>query len=145
MTIEYRYEEAWNCVLIRVSGAMQPDEYRLMIRQQSADSRIRPGHLRFNDTRRVNEIPDADTTRAFAQLSNEFERMQPMQRSAILVAGETLFGMARLFQAHRGESDEKIGVFQGLAQAFEWLGLPADAPDPFSDEAWEPEWSSAGL
>ena len=123
---------------------MRPDEYRLLMRQQAGDPRIHPGHLRFNDTRHVAVMPDVDTTREFARLSNEFELTQPMKRSAILVANDTLFGMSRLFQAHRGESDEKIGVFHKLARAYEWLGLPADTPDPFSDEVWEPEWSSAG-
>jgi hypothetical protein len=40
--------------------------------------------------------------------------------------GDAVFGLSRLFQALRSESETELRVFRDLGEARAWLGLPAE-------------------
>jgi hypothetical protein len=50
----------------------------------------------------------------------------PDARVAIVAVTDEFFGLGRMYQMLRGESQVDVRVFRDLAEAEDWLGLPAD-------------------
>lgn len=137
MPIEYAFHDAFNCLLVRITGAVTEADFSGAAARVSSDPRIEAGHIRFTDLRMVRELPSAAELEGIAWRISELGRRKSALRSAILVGTDHHFGMARLFQAHRGVDQDTISVFREYDEAARWLGLPTDGPDLFGEvDVW---------
>ena len=66
------------------------------------------------------------TVKAAARLLRERGENRPGGRLAILADSDPVFGMARLYQAHRDHPHGEIGVFRDRRKALDWLGVSED-------------------
>lgn len=136
MTIRYRFDEDWNCLLIKFAGEPDLGTFRAFLKAMRADKRIKPGYLRLSDLRGISGERDADLLRTFAEMMSERDREVPPSLSAIIVAADIDFGMSRLYISNLEFAQEKYAVFKDLKEARAWLGLPDDGEDPYETGEW---------
>jgi hypothetical protein len=96
-------------------------------RHLGADPRFERDFRQYWDLR---DITDMRITRVGLTLAAKLNPFGPSARRAIVVASDTSFGLARMYDLLRGESGDVIQVFRDRAAALEWLGLPASAEPP---------------
>ena len=102
----------------------------LLIRHAAAirtDPRVDRGYSQLADLREVARFsltPDAIRTNA------DLTPYGPDSRRAIVVANESEYGLARLFQLSLGASGDHVLVSRELAAALTWLGLAPDTRWP---------------
>lgn len=135
MPVEYRYDVETGCLLFRLRGHLNLQEFKDAVARAKADPDIPPGHLRFSDLRAILGTPNAGDVEEIARLSNALDEVKPPRLSALLADQDFFFGLARMFRAHR-EGEEKINIFRDYEAAVQWLGLPEETPDLFVGEDW---------
>lgn len=66
--------------------------------------------------------------RHYAQRASRFidGRITGPARTAIAASQDGIFGLARMYELHRGDSPVEFEVFRSLPEAERWLGLPGD-------------------
>ncbi len=132
VSCQFKVDAANGCAFFKWRDVIVAKDGIESLRDFEGHSRFRDDLSRFTDLRQVSwSIAQA---RALVPAQREFLRRHPEQagaKFAILVGNDADFGTARLFISEIGY--DNASVFRQLDAALAWLGLPAEAGDPFAD------------
>ena len=64
---------------------------------------------------------DTDAVRQVAEYLNEADDNTPGSRLAMVAKTDAIFGLLRIFEAHREHSNLTIRIFRDRSEAFDWL------------------------
>jgi hypothetical protein len=115
-------------VFSRAWGVVTDASMRDHVRQLAAHPAFRPD---FNQVADIRGAQLDISTRA-VRLNADSQPFEPTSRRAIVVSDDLAFGMSRMFQLLTG-ADNRVLVCRTLAEAFAWVGLPADTPWPVTE------------
>ena len=125
MSADFTIDEGHSVVFSYAAGDLTYANIVGHMDRLSADARFRPDMrqiIDFNDIREVKVTNDQIRELAARTIFG------PESRRAFVASTDVLFGLARMFQAHRefgGESG--IAIFRDMAEATSWIGVPPDA------------------
>jgi hypothetical protein len=119
MPMSYRIDEVHGILEVTIEGELSGEELAAWTEEVRADPAFRPTFDQLLDLR------GAQGTRLETAAVRELAQNKPLfartSRRAIVVASDFGFGMARMFQAMRGEEAGEIQVFRDIEEAQAWL------------------------
>lgn len=107
-------------VRVRLYGAVTDADLMEADAQLRADSRFEPDFDQLVDTRDAET--EALSPTALRELATRPPLFGPGARRAIVVRTDLGYGLARIFQARRGDVAGEIQIFRSLEHAELWLG-----------------------
>ena len=121
MPVTHYVDTDRNLLFVRRSGRTSPDEEEASFRARKEDPAITPGISVFVDSRDV-DPPDSPETiqRVAHNVAQNAARLQ-CGRTAILVATDVQYGMARMFMALTDLVHPDVEVFRDEQEALQWL------------------------
>lgn len=122
MPIQYRYDPERRLLQVRMHGTVTDAELLDYARSATTDSTIEVEADELIDLRDV-EIPEVKTStlKQVADLFHDSERAAKGVRIALVAASDAAYGIARMYQAFRIDSNDEIQVFRKLDAAHGWL------------------------
>ncbi len=120
MGITYKIDAEARVIYAIASGDIGTKDIDDLRKRISADPSYDPGFDELFDARNARTSISGEEMFGMALLHRE----QPLVRKLAIVASE-VFGFARMYQGGRGD-DAKVMVFEDMAPAREWLGLPPE-------------------
>ena len=132
MPLSYRIDRERRTLFTRAAGVLGDEGLRLLWRVVLRDPEL---------SRRVNELHDLTGVTAVEissalvwEFADEMKVLDGSERHsgvkmATVAARDVLYGLARMYETLRAESSAEFGVFRSMAEAREWLGLPATRDD----------------
>ena len=142
MPATYRLDLGNRVVWSRAWGVVTDAELQSHSRALARDPRFAPDFRQLQD---LTEVVEPRVTSAGLQALAELNPFGAGARRAVLVATDTMFGLARMHELMRGDSCDALRVLRDRTAALAWLGLPPDwtppraaATDPLFDVALTP-------
>ena len=128
MPIDAITDHARRRVTLTVTGDVTAAEVFAFIRSAEAV----PGDARPYDLLVDQRLANVDvrTSAEARQLASAAEAAQPARRSggiALVASNDAMFGLARMYAAHRGQSGITIEVFRSIEDAERWFAHRASA------------------
>jgi hypothetical protein len=126
MPFDYRIDHEQRLVVTRGHGALSERDFFSYQREVWSRPEV-AGYSELIDMSDVGEVvePSPDGVYALAELA---ARMDPPSGSgmlAIVAPRDVTFGLGRMYQAYREQSErstKQVGVFRTLDEALRWLG-----------------------
>jgi hypothetical protein len=127
MPIEYRIDHARRVVLATGKGSLTSQDFFEYKRAAWSQPGV-PGYDEFLDLTLVTEIvdPSVEEIRKLVRLAVSMDPPDLPSRFAIVAPTESIFGLARMYEAYRGlqtQSTKTVTVFKTLQEALDFLGL----------------------
>ena len=121
MPIKYEIDPSRGLILTTAEGVLTDSDVIEHKKRLIADPAFRPGMLELSDVRDVTQL---DVTPEGVRMFTSFDRAHDDRpgRLAIVASEDFVFGMARMYQMS-GTDDSSVGVFRGVEEAKEWLGV----------------------
>lgn len=135
MPTAFHLDHDLRCVFSRAWGRVVDDELFAHATMLRAHPGFDPGYRQCMD---FHDVTAVEVTSEAIRRMVEFNPFRPDSKRALVVNRVVMHGLARMYQLAGDLSHEHVRPLQTLAEAFEWLGLPADTPWPTG----EPHWSS---
>ena len=127
MSASFLIDPGQHAVFSRASGVFTYEDARGHMDRLLADARFRP------DMRQVIDFGDITKVTLTGDQIRELANRKifgPGSSRAFVAPDDVLYGLARMFQAHRESNGETgIAIFRGMEEAVSWIGLPADLVD----------------
>jgi len=121
MPVTYEIDAERGVVVVRVYGAVTPQEFAANRVKLQADPEHRPGLMMLVDLRDVESFAmSADEIEGLAQDRTSLF-IEPGTPVAIVATSDEAFGLSRMYQIMRGTGVEDIQVFNTMAEAERWL------------------------
>ena len=127
MPIDYRIDSTRQVVLTHAWGVLTDADILTLKERLIRDPDFTDGMDELSD---VSDIERLEVSSYGVELMVAHDRRNGSlrrHRLAIVVPGDRVFGMARMYQLMSGERDQNVGVFRSFPEAQEWLDA---APDP---------------
>ena len=126
MPVDYEIDREGGVVRVTASGGVSDADLFAFARRVAADPELdvpRPELCDFRHARAADL--SAATVRELAEIFAETDAKRAGRRVALVCPGDTAYGLARMYQAHREGGPHEIRVFRDLAAARTWLAIPA--------------------
>ncbi len=126
MGITHHIDVELGVIFLKVDGELRDENVGWWSDTILADPDYRPGMDRLADYSGVTKL--SVTTGGLHRLAMAAQGFDPFRwgrRLAIVVSGETGFGVGRQYQGMRRSSPYEIRLFRSLEDAQEWLGIPS--------------------
>ena len=130
MPATYRFDLTNRLVYSYAWGVLTGEELVAHARHLPTDLRFDPG---FRQLQELSEVTSFAVTTAQLRLTAGLNVWGAGARRAVVVSGRAPFDLARQYEMMRVNAADEYRVFQDIAAAATWLGLPAD---------WEPPAAS---
>ena len=123
MPASYRIDTTLGLVQSVAAGRLTEEDLRLHQRGLASDPAFRPDLAQLWDASAVERVEL--TNRCIRELAsaNPFGRGA---RRAIAAPNDLAFGIARMFEMLRAETEDEVHVFRSMAEARAWLELPPE-------------------
>ena len=105
---------------IELSGSLDAEELAATIGQMYQSADYRPDAPRLYDVRRVEDSIETRDLRSLAY-RQDFIQAVDDARSAIVVARDVTFGIARMYQTWMDDQPVNVRIFHELDEARAWL------------------------
>jgi hypothetical protein len=133
MSITYRVDHDARVVVAVAQGILTEAELIEYQREVWSRSDI-AGYSELGDLSRVTKIEmDSHQIQNLASAAASMDEKTSNARLAIVVPSNLLFGLSRMFQAHRElnpQSTKAVGVFRTIEEALAFLGIDHVLPMP---------------
>ena len=127
MGITHNIDVDLGVIFLKVDGELRDESVGWWSDAILADPNYRPGMDRLADYSGVTKLSvTADGIQRLATAARGFDPFRWGIRLAIVVSGETGFGVGRQYQGMRMEAPYEIRLFRSVEDAMEWLGIPFD-------------------
>ena len=130
MPHRYLIDPDLNCIFVRYRGLVRADELDHVRLSLEADPLLRPGMNRVWDQRDCDIQVTPDELSKLAENWNTASHIHGKRKLAYLIDKDLSWGFNRIFEAHRVNQSGEYNLFRDYDEAKQWLGLPADVPDP---------------
>ena len=120
MPYSYRIDDDLQVVVTRAWGDLTDHDMREHIQRLRADPAFRPDYGHIVDLQDVTQVSASVATIQSNAILSIFD---PGSRRAIIAAGDTAFGMARMFAFFAETVGQKVDVFRSSDKALEWMDL----------------------
>ena len=123
MPMRYRVDEDLGIVITTAEGGVTGEDLQRHAQALAADPGVQglDEMVDLSDRRHVDA--SAGAIRETARLLRERGLNKEGGKLALVAGSEAIFGMARLYAAHRDHPNIGIRVFRDRAEALEWLGV----------------------
>jgi hypothetical protein len=125
--MSFRVDKEAGIVYRTISGEVTTDE---LLRSYAAVLRhpdFRPGMKALTDMRGIKPKAFRSDVLRVAEFISKHEDEIGDLRIAVVVSADASYGIVRELEAELERTPVEIGLFRDMAEAEEWLGLPADA------------------
>ena len=128
MSVKHSFDTQHPLVYSVFSGEVTDEDFAEHMRVLLADPRFESAMPELVDLREVTGVSlSADTIPSSARSPLH----APQARRAVVAPTDFLFGLARMYQAYRGDVGEsQFSVFRTLPPALAWLGLEKEPTPP---------------
>ena len=125
MPISYTIDKQRKLVLTKATGILTDADLYNHKRALMTDPDFEPGMRELSDVRAVEELRVTPSgVWSLMAIDKEHEDKLKTFKLAIVVSGDSTFGMARMYQAVTEQTMPNVGVFRNDVEAKEWLGIP---------------------
>jgi len=125
MGVHFTIDRDARLVVYTVEGVTTADQARAFLAAVLTHPDYEPGFDFLGDRREVDEEPDTAYVRVVSfEVMSRKASLGPC-RWAVLVSSELGYGMVRMWGLMTEASGVEIAPFRHVADALEWLGLPA--------------------
>jgi hypothetical protein len=127
MPIEYRIDRDRQVVIAKAAGRVEDQDICTYQGEVWSRSDV-AGYDEIVDMTAAELVtsPSPEQVRELARMSAAMDSPEHASKFAIVAPRSALFGLGRMYQAHREldeRSTKKVGVFRSMEEAVEWLGL----------------------
>jgi hypothetical protein len=123
VSVRYEIDEERGLALVVYEGEVSAQQLAQVSEALLRDPGYQHVTRQLADLRRCTGLPVlAEELRDLAQHVAASDR-RPGVRLAVVAPTDVMFGMARLYSAHREPSTMEVAVFRDLTEAHAWLGL----------------------
>ena len=88
MAVEFKYDEALNCLLIKTSGELALSQFGSFLSVAKDLPRLGPQHLRLTDLRNVTKLPPTKDMYTVANMMDELDQLIPPRRTALVARSD---------------------------------------------------------
>ncbi len=120
MPVHFEMDEIARLVRVRLHGSVSDADLLAADDDLRADPRFQAEFDQLVDTRDASE-GDLSTD-ALREIARRPPLFSPQSRRAFVVRTDFGYGLARIFQARRGDAAGEIQIFRSLEHAQHWLG-----------------------
>ena len=125
MPIQYTVDKKDRVVYLTAEGRGTHRDFEVLIDQLAEDTEFEPGMRMLGDYSKLEFNIPADEVDDLAQQMTKLGPAFTGCRLALISAGDLEYGLMRMFTLLSSEAEFETRVFRQIANAREWLGLPA--------------------
>lgn len=118
MSIHYRIDHEARRVRVELDGIVTPAAYGDHLERLAAEGGLRYGRL--VDARRADLVVRTSDVTHFVHQLTRLRQIHGRARTAFVVSGDALYGMARMYQMRNEDADPGFGVFRSMDEAEAW-------------------------
>ena len=118
--LTYTIDDSLGIVYLTYTGHPDIDEWEATMRAVFRDPSFEPGFSFIMDRRQVTTAPSTDYIKRLIAFAECHPAELGKCRTAVVVTNAASYGMARMFQGYRGDTQNTRG-FEELAEAERWL------------------------
>lgn len=122
MGIQYRYDEVQRLLHTVVSGQVTDEELLSYAAEINGKGFPTPRLELFDCREATTGALTPDGLRRVAATFGASEASEPV-RAALVAPEDAAFGLSRMYQAYRMDSDVELSVFRDTSEARAWLGV----------------------
>jgi hypothetical protein len=131
MPVRYEVSADGKFVRATATGELKVEEIHGFIKAVAEDDRIKPGFLELFDVRRISASQvKPESFARIRQLVMDNPKRLPGSQLAIVVATGSSYDKARQYEAAASPDVENVIVFNDMATAEVWLGIPDMKTEP---------------
>jgi hypothetical protein len=124
MPITYRIDPVQRVILTEASGVLTDEDVLAHKALLLKDPAFDPTYGELSDIRKIERLEVTSAgVQAMAQHDATNADKRHGHRLALVVSGEVVYGMARMYQIVSQQEDSGVGVFRTIDEASEWLGI----------------------
>ena len=133
MPYMFRIGEGHGCVFVKWRGLVTLADNEAFFKDLEASPGFRAGLHRLHDYRDAEFQYTTAYVRSLLAKDTMAGGSHGFRKVAMLVSTDFAFGISRMYQILSKDPNQEFWSFRDLEKAIEWLGLPADIPDPFTE------------
>jgi len=119
--ISYRIDKSLNAIFTTGSGTVTDADLISHAQRITRAPDVPSGAIALVDFTNVQE--DSVSADGVRQVAEIYRARTYTPRTAFVAEADTIYGMSRMFEMLRSDSEEEIRVFRDIGEAKSWLGL----------------------